>query len=83
MFASLEHLESLQNFLNSRHANMSLTIESEKQNKMSFLDEQIICEDKTLTTSVYCKPTFSEVYTHFLTASYHLPKSFILLTHSL
>ena len=31
---------------------------------MSFLDEKIIREDKTFTTSVYRKPTFSG-YTHF------------------
>ena len=37
----------------------------EKQNRMSFLDVQIIREDKTFTTSVYRKPTFSGVYTHF------------------
>ena len=44
---------------------MSFTIESEKQNRMSFLDIAIIREDKTFTTSVYHKPTFSGVYTHF------------------
>ena len=44
---------------------MSFTIESEKQNRMSFLDAQIICEDKTFTTSVYHKPTFSKVSRHF------------------
>ena len=32
---------------------------------MSFLDIAIIREDKTFTTSVYRKPTFSGVYTHF------------------
>ena len=32
---------------------------------MSFLDIAIIHEDKTFTTSVYRKPTFSGVYTHF------------------
>ena len=44
---------------------MSFTIEREKQNRMSFLDIEIICEYKTFTTSVYRKPTFSGVYTHF------------------
>ena len=44
---------------------MSFIIESEKQNRMSFLDVQIIREDKTFTTSVYRKLTFSGVYTHF------------------
>ena len=36
-----------------------------KQNRMSFLDVQIIGEDKRFTTSFYHKPTFSGVYTYF------------------
>ena len=65
LFTSPEHLEAFRNFLNGRHANMSFTIEHEKQNRISFLDVQIIREDKTFTTSVYRKPTFSGIYTHF------------------
>ena len=44
---------------------MSITIENEKQNRLSFLDVQVIPEDKIFTNSVYRKPTFSGVYTHF------------------
>ena len=44
---------------------MSFTVESEKQNRMYFLDVHINREDKIFTTSVYRKPTFSGVYTHF------------------
>ena len=44
---------------------MSFTIESEKQNRMSFHDVQITSEDKTFTTSFYRKPAFSGVCTHF------------------
>ena len=65
LFTSPKHLEAFRNFLNGRHANMSFTTEREKQNRMSFLDIAIIREDKTFTTSVYRKPTFSGVYTHF------------------
>ena len=65
LFTSPKHLEAFCNFLNGRHANVSLTIEREKQNRMSFLDIAIIREDKTLTNSVYRKPTFSGVYTQF------------------
>ena len=43
---------------------MSITIESEKQDRLSFLDVQVIPEDKIFTNSVYHKPTFSGVYTH-------------------
>ena len=38
LFASLEHLEAFQKFVNGRHANMSFTTENEKQNRVSFLD---------------------------------------------
>ena len=65
LFTSPKHLEAFPNFLNGRYANMSFTIEREKQNRMSFLDIAIIRENKTFTTSVYRKPTFSGVYTHF------------------
>ena len=44
---------------------MSFIIESEKQNRMSFLDVQIIREDKTFINSICRKLTFSGVYTHF------------------
>ena len=52
---------------------MSFTIESEKEKKMSFIDVQIISDNKTFTTSGYRKPTFSEVYIHsdsFLLSTY-------------
>ena len=52
-FTLRKHLEAFQNFVNDRHANLSFTIETEKQNKMSFLDVQIINEDKTFTSSLY------------------------------
>ena len=42
---------------------MSFTTETEKQNRMPFLNVQIFREDKTFTTSVYRKPR--GVYTHF------------------
>ena len=65
LFISPKHLEAFRNLLNSRHANMSFTIEREKQNRMSFLDIAIISKDKTFANSVYPKLTFSGVYIHF------------------
>ena len=44
---------------------MPFTIECEKQNRLSFLNIEIICKDKTFPKPAYCKPTFSGVYTHF------------------
>ena len=65
LFTSPEHLEVFRNFLNGQHVSMSFTIESDQQNKVSFHDVQLFPEDNTFTTSVYCKPTFSGVFTHF------------------
>ena len=38
---------------------MSFTIEREKQNRLPFLDIEIICADIMFTTSVYCTPTLA------------------------
>ena len=65
LFNSLEHLKRFQSYLNSPHFNISFTIENEKDNRMFFLDVNIIREKNKFTTSVYCKPTFSGIYTHF------------------
>ena len=65
LFNSAEHLKRFYSYLNSRHLNISLTIENEKDNRMSFLDVNIIREKDKFTTSVYHKPTFSRIYTHF------------------
>ena len=58
---SPRHLEAFRNFLNGRHANLSFTIEREKQNRMSFLDITIIREDKTFTTSVLVLPYLGSI----------------------
>ena len=57
---------------------MSFTIESEKQNRMSFLDVQIIREDKTFTTCLSLVE-----FMHISTAFYHLPLSLVQFPHSL
>ena len=51
--------------MNSRHHSMSFSSESEKDDIMPFLDIQICREGGKFATSVYRKPTFSGVYTHF------------------
>ena len=44
---------------------MPFTIETEQNNKMLLLDVNVIREQGKFITSVYRKPTFSGVYTHF------------------
>ena len=44
---------------------MSFSMETEKENKLSFLDVEIICKQGKFTTTVYQKPAFSVVYVNF------------------
>ena len=44
LFNSPEHLKRFQIYLNSRHTNISFTIENEKDNRISFLNINIIRE---------------------------------------
>ena len=64
LFNSAEHLKRFYSYLNSHQLNISLTMENEKDNRMSFLDVNILGEKDKFTTSVYRKPTFSGIYTH-------------------
>ena len=58
---------------------MSFTIESKKQNRMSFLDVKTIREDKAFINS--CSLLLE--FIHILTAFYHLPINLVLFTHLL
>ena len=64
LFKSSDHLKRFQIYLNSCHFNMSITIETEQNSKILFLDVNVIREQGKFITSVYQKPTFSGVYTH-------------------
>ena len=44
---------------------MSFSMETEKENKLSSLDAEVIREQDKFTTTVYRKPTFSDVYSNF------------------
>ena len=65
LFKSPDHIEKFRNYFNSCHPNMSFSFEKEKNGKMPFLDVEISRENCNFVTTVYRKPTFSGVYTHF------------------
>ena len=44
---------------------MSFSVEAEKDNKLSFLDVEVIREQGKFTKSIHRKPTFSGVYSNF------------------
>ena len=65
LFKLNDHLKYFQNFLNSCHIDMSFSMETEKENKLSFLNVEIICEQGKFATTIYRNPTFSGVYSNF------------------
>ena len=53
LFKSSDDLKQFQSYFNSCHVNMTFTAETEQNNKLSFLDVKIICEQDKFITSVY------------------------------
>ena len=49
-------------------------------NSLSFLDIKIVRENNKFTTSVYCKPTFSGVFTNFESFIPNLYQSVLIFT---
>ena len=72
LFKSNDHLKHFQDFLNSCHSNMSFSMETEKENKLSFLDVEVICEQGNFTNTVYRKPTFSTFYLQFISLVWYI-----------
>ena len=65
LFKSNDYLKYLQDFLNSCHINLWFSMETKKENKLSFLGIKIICEQGKFTTTIYQKPTFRGMYSNF------------------
>ena len=65
LFRKEEHLKLFLNYFNSCHENIKFTSEKETNNKLSFLDIEISRDKNQFITSVYRKPTFSGVFSHF------------------
>ena len=64
-FDSYSQLLKLVDYMNHQHSNLKFTFEVEQNNSFSFLDVKICRENDRFTTSIYRKPTFSGVFTHF------------------
>ena len=73
LFESAEHLSKGHAYLNTCLPNTSFSFEQEINGKLSFLDVEVSRQQGKFSTTVYRKPIFSGVYTHFdsfLTALY-------------
>ena len=82
LFSLKEHLQLFLDYINKQHRCIKLTSETEQNNAFSFLDVNITHQNNQLKTSVYRKPTFSGVFTHYesyIDQSYKKSLSFTLL----
>ena len=65
LFSSKEHLQPFVDYMNKQHRCIKFTCETEQNNTFSSLDINITRQNNQLKTSVYRKPTFSGVFTHY------------------
>ena len=64
LFKDKDHVNKFNKYLNSRHVNMRFSNEVQDELTLNFLDILIRREDG-FVTSIYRKPTFSGIYSHF------------------
>ena len=86
LFQNINHIEDWKYYLNLQRANIKFTSEMKMNNLLSFLDIKIFRENNKFTTWVYCKPTFSGVFTNFesfIPNSYKYASIFTLLHRAL
>ena len=65
IYKSRNHLIKFRGYLNKCHSRMKFSFEEKKNGKLSFLDIEVSREGNKFATTVYRKPIFSGVYTHF------------------
>ena len=65
LFKSSDHVPLFLSYLNRQHPNISFSSELEKDGKLPFLDVEITRSNGRFSTSVYRKPTFSDLFTNF------------------
>ena len=65
LLKSENHVNNLLFYLNSKHTNIRITCEIEKDRSLAFLDINVYRGNNKFETSVHCKSTFSGVYTNY------------------
>ena len=65
LFSSKEHLQLFVDYMNKQHKCLKFTSEAENDNSFSFLDIKITRHNQQFKTSVYRKPIFSGLFTHY------------------
>ena len=65
LFSSPDHADKFKEYLSSKHHNINVSIEKEKDGCLPFSDVKIFRENDKFATNVYRKKTYSGVYTSF------------------
>ena len=65
LYDTAEHLSKFRDYFNTCHPNISFSFEQEKKWKFVITYVEVSREKGKFVTTVYRKPTFSGVYTHF------------------
>ena len=66
LFKDISHIPKFLEYLNSKHLNIKFTCEVEHNDTLPFLDVLVSRRSGSFATSVYRKPTFTGLGTHFL-----------------
>ena len=66
LFKSEKDVNKFHKYIGSRHKNISFTFETEKENCLPFLDVLVSRDGNNFSTSLYRKPTFSGLYSNFM-----------------
>ena len=85
MFLGQSHLKKFVNYMNTKDPNIKFTSEFEENNSFFFWDVKITRRNNQLVTSVFCKATFSGVFTNFksfMPVAYKFGLVYTLLHHS-
>ena len=65
LFKKIDHVPLFLDYLNSKHANIKFTCETEVDNSLAFLDVKVNRVGNKFETDVYRKPTFTGLCTKF------------------
>ena len=80
IFKSSSHIELFLTYLNSRHQNIKFTCDNEQNSQLPFLDLCIKRSDKTFSTSIYRKPTYTGLLSKYDSFSPILYKTNLVAT---
>ena len=71
LFKIPEHVTPFADYMNSKHKNINISFETEKDGQMLFLDVDLFRENGKFVTNVHRKETFAGFYINFFLVSYH------------